>query len=59
MEANAVALETVSATCSDVVGQSQVNDLAMNGRNFGAVMRIVPGVENDVSTANGQVIFER
>jgi hypothetical protein len=28
----------------------------MNGRNFGAVMRIVPGVENDVSTANGQVI---
>ena len=56
VEANAVALETVSATRSGVVGQSQVNDLAMNGRNFGAVMRIVPGVENDVSTANGQVI---
>jgi Carboxypeptidase regulatory-like domain len=56
VEANAVALETVSATRSGVVGQSQVNDLAMNGRNLGAVMRIVPGVQNDTSTANGQAI---
>jgi len=54
--ADAVTLETVSSARSGVVTQNQVADLAMNGRNFGAVMRTIPGVQNDTTGANGQIM---
>ncbi len=50
------ALETISSTRRGVVDQSQVNNLAMNGRSIGAVLRILPGVENDTNSVFGQAI---
>ena len=50
------ALETISSTHGGVVDQSQLSNLAMNGRSIGAVLRIIPGVENDTSSVFGQAI---
>ena len=56
VDGRAVVLETISSARSGVVDQSQVNNLAMNGRSIGAVLRIVPGVENDTNSVFGQAI---
>jgi len=56
VEATGVPLETISSARSGVVDQSQVNDLAMNGRSIGAVLRILPGIENDTNSVFGQAI---
>ena len=56
VDGRAVALETISPARSGVVDQSQVNNLAMNGRSIGAVLRILPGVENDTNSVFGQAI---
>ena len=50
VDGSVAALETMSATRSGVVDQSQVVNLAMNGRSIGAVLRILPGVENDTNS---------
>ena len=50
------ALETIASTRGGVVDQSQVNNLAMNGRSIGAVLRILPGIENDTNSVFGQAI---
>ena len=47
--AEAVSLETVSSARSGLVNETQVKDLAMNGRNFGALLRTVPGVQSDAN----------
>jgi len=56
VDGNAVALDTISAARSGVVDQSQVVNLAMNGRSIGAVLRILPGIENDTNSVFGQAI---
>jgi hypothetical protein len=56
VDGSSPALETISSTRGGVVDQSQVNNLAMNGRSIGAVLRILPGVENDTDSVFGQAI---
>jgi Carboxypeptidase regulatory-like domain len=53
--AETVALQTESATVSNVVDQTQVQNLPVNGRNFIALAQIVPGATNysGGSFANG------
>ena len=53
VEANAVTLETVTAARSGIVTDSQVKDIALNGRSFTNLMKTVPGVTNDGTNAIG------
>ena len=56
VDGSGIALETISSARGGVVDESQVNNLAMNGRSIGAVLRILPGVENDTNSVFGQAI---
>jgi len=49
-------LETISSARSGVIDRAQVDNLAMNGRSIGAVLRVLPGVENDTNSVFGQAI---
>ena len=53
IEANAVQLETVTAARSGIVTDTQVKDIALNGRSFTNLMKTVPGVTNDGTNAIG------
>jgi hypothetical protein len=44
VEANAVQADTVSGTLSEVVGETSVNNLPLNGRNAAALTTLVAGV---------------
>jgi len=44
--AESAALQTDTATVGDVVGEHQVQDLPVNGRNFVVLAQIVPGANN-------------
>ena len=59
VQANAVALETDSATVSQTVTQQQVNELPLNGRNFLSLLFIGAGAvetngENGPNAARGR-----
>ena len=62
VEAAAVTLETVSAERSGIVTGRQMIDIALNGRNFASLLKLVPGVPADTApsglgvtaTINGQ-----
>jgi hypothetical protein len=56
VDASGVTLETISSTRGGVIQQAQVNDLAMNGRSFAAVLTTLPGVENDGNSVFSQAI---
>jgi len=49
--ADAAQLETVTATRAGVVTDTQVRDLALNGRQFSGLYATVPGITNDGSNA--------
>lgn len=49
VEASAVTLETVSAERSGIVTGRQMVDIALNGRNFAALLKLVPGVPADTA----------
>jgi hypothetical protein len=53
VEANAQALETVTAARSGIITGSQVVDLGLNGRSFTTLMKTAPGVTNDGTNAIG------
>jgi hypothetical protein len=44
VEANAVQADTVSGTLSEVVGETSVNNLPLNGRNAATLTTLVAGV---------------
>jgi hypothetical protein len=50
VEAEAVQLETVSAERSGVITGRQMVDIALNGRNFTALLKTVPGAPADAGT---------
>ncbi len=58
VEAETVQLETVSAERSGVITGRQMVDIALNGRNFTALLKTVPGAPADAGTGtttfNGQ-----
>jgi hypothetical protein len=58
VEAQAVTLETVTAERSGIVTGRQMLDIALNGRNFTALLKTVPGAPADAGTGtatfNGQ-----
>jgi len=58
VEASAVQLETITAERSGVVTGKQMVDIAINGRNFTALLKTIPGASADQSgvtaTINGQ-----
>jgi hypothetical protein len=45
VEANAVQINTATQTMSQVIGQTQVNELPLNGRNAAALTVLVAGVQ--------------
>src|SRR5206468_10575205 len=49
VEAAAVTLETVSAERSGIVTGRQMVDIALNGRNFASLLKLVPGVPADTA----------
>src|SRR5437867_937783 len=49
VEATAVTLETVSAERSGIVTGRQMVDIALNGRNFASLLKLVPGVPADTA----------
>src|SRR5436309_632550 len=49
VEAAAVTLETVSAERSGIVTGRQMIDIALNGRNFASLLKLVPGVPADTA----------
>ena len=49
VEATAVTLETVSAERSGIVTSRQMVDIALNGRNFASLLKLVPGVPADTA----------
>jgi len=51
VEASAVMLETVSAERSGIVTGRQMVDIALNGRNFAGLLKLVPGVPADTAPA--------
>src|SRR5437867_5122689 len=51
VEAEAVTLETVSAERSGTVTGRQMVDIALNGRNFAGLLKLVPGVPADTAPA--------
>jgi hypothetical protein len=51
VEANAAQVDTTSGTLSQVIGQQQVNELPLNGRNAAALTTLVAGV---VTAPNAQ-----
>ena len=51
VEAAAVMLETVSAERSGTVTGRQMVDIALNGRNFAGLLKLVPGVPADTAPA--------
>jgi hypothetical protein len=55
VEARAIQLETVTAERSGVVTGTQMVDIALNGRNYTSLLKIVPGVTADSS--GGDVSF--
>jgi hypothetical protein len=58
VEAETVALETVTAERSGVVSGRQMLDIALNGRNFTSLLKTIPGAPADAGTGsttfNGQ-----
>src|SRR5206468_1608843 len=58
VEAEAIALDTVSAERAGVVTGRQIVDIALNGRNFTGLFKTVPGAPADAGTGtttfNGQ-----
>lgn len=57
VEANAIQLQTLSAERAGVVTGQQIVDIAINGRNYTSLLRTVPGVSADNSSAAGDVSF--
>ncbi|HTA43261.1 MAG TPA: carboxypeptidase regulatory-like domain-containing protein [Bryobacteraceae bacterium] len=55
VEANAVQLETQTAERSGVVTGSQVVDIAINGRNYTSLLKVVPGIPADAGTGDVSV----
>jgi hypothetical protein len=51
VEAEAVTLETVSGERSGIVTGRQMVDIALNGRNFASLLKLVPGVPPDTAPA--------
>ena len=49
VEATAVTLERVSAERSGIVTGRQMVDIALNGRNFASLLKLVPGVPADTA----------
>src|SRR5438876_3456362 len=49
VEAAAVTLETVSAERSGIVTGRQMVDIALNGRNFASLLKLVPGAPADTA----------
>ena len=49
VEATAVTLETVSSERSGIVTGRQMVDIALNGRNFASLLKLVPGVPADTA----------
>src|SRR5436190_2917178 len=49
VEAAAVTLETVTAERSGIVTGRQMVDIALNGRNFASLLKLVPGVPADTA----------
>jgi hypothetical protein len=52
VEAEAIQLETVSAERSGVITGRQMVDIALNGRNFTALLKTVPGAPADAGTGS-------
>ena len=57
VEAAAIQLQTLNAERSAVVTGTQMVDIAINGRNYTSLLRLVPGVTADNSSAAGDVSF--
>jgi hypothetical protein len=55
VEANAVQLETQTAERSGVVTGSQVVDIAINGRNYTSLLKVIPGIPADSGTGDVSV----
>ena len=61
MEANAVALETVSAERSGLVNGTQMVELPLNGRNYTSLLQTIPGAAGGFggnANFNGQSNFQ-
>jgi hypothetical protein len=59
VQANAIALETVTAERSGVVTGRQMVDLGLNGRNFTGLLRTVPGSSADNSSTTNDINGQR
>ena len=61
VEANAVQLQTDSATVSHLLGEQQVQDLPLNGRNFVQLTQLVPGATGNTtgSFSTGNAVDDR
>ncbi|HEY6344809.1 MAG TPA: Plug domain-containing protein [Bryobacteraceae bacterium] len=57
VEAAAVQLETQNAERNAVVTGTQMVDIAINGRNYTSLLRLVPGVTADNASSAGDVSF--
>ena len=57
VEANAIQLETLNAQRNAVVTGTQMVDIAINGRNYTSLLRLVPGVTADNASSAGDVSF--
>ncbi|HTR39922.1 MAG TPA: TonB-dependent receptor [Bryobacteraceae bacterium] len=53
VEAQVSQVDTVSSTLSSFVGQKQINDLPLNGRNFTDLVALAPGVSAGPGVGNG------
>ncbi|HLH42771.1 MAG TPA: carboxypeptidase regulatory-like domain-containing protein [Bryobacteraceae bacterium] len=51
VEANAIQLQTLNAERSAVVTGNQMVDIAINGRNYTSLLRLVPGVTADTASS--------
>jgi hypothetical protein len=57
VEAAAIQLQTLNGERTAVVTGNQMVDIAINGRNYTSLLRTVPGVTADNSSAAGDVSF--
>src|SRR5262249_29894497 len=59
VEANAIQLQTITAERAGVVTGRQMVDIALNGRNYTTLLKVVPGVTADTTGGDAAINGQR